>query len=307
MLSETLIARNDVSVNFTGTRLKFANNAASIIIFIYNNIRATTLGPELLGTLFSRETIDRLKVHETFDYYMHYLVCPFVMLILASYHDQMSSISTGKSTVVWVCCILIISLHYIHMFGMIFLILLPMRRAFDVALMVPTNGYQAFDGCTNTFINFTSVESIGYAVNDDQSNVIVLALQRESKVTAMVYNRAWIKKFSSFSSYLICYSHLLALLLYIFTFNESFILIGYLIIFVVYWLCVCPCQLEYHFFLIVECVLSIISTPFLSCFYFYFVMSSHDMIGKLKERIESDNLHSAKNLRPLHCSCNCYV
>jgi hypothetical protein len=162
---------------------------------------------------------------EYFDYFMHYIGCPALIIAL---------IYTNSNTMLNQLCFISFALYAVNLLMALIFFVVPLNRATNVALMFPTSTDDDINGMMNDFLTISISERMTYAVSDYQSAIIAQA-SYQGEINAMVYNNAWSASYNHSVGYINLLVHFIALLV-VMTTSSSSKLLGVLLCYFFTWI-----------------------------------------------------------------------
>ena len=292
MLNEKLVHTRQEEIKMTGITVNPPGNFLSKVIWLYNCIRGTSLGPEMIALYVSKEARACLKYAEYLDFFMHYFGCIF--LIFAA--------DLQKEVYIRILLLAPVFLHHLHIAFWFYVVAYPLRCMIPIALLIPTNTDEAIDGLMNNFFTIKATEQLSYSCTTEQSAVFVQA-KVEGQIKFMLYNKTWKNKCLRIISYLNVLVHLLPLVL-VLLFPGSFInnggvaVLAYVFFIFFYQLIMwsyLSCLADFC-----ENILQLFSCC--GCFHLSLKMTEN-IINQLRDGIEAKNLEQAINIYPIYCTC----
>ena len=242
------VQSTQVHIEFTGQRTLVPCNLVSRSLYKYDCIRKTSLGPLILGAAISTQVQNSIKWVERFDYCMHYIGCPAIIILLICSH----------STTAWIVASTLFCLHLLTLLWTFTFFVVPLDRAKNMGLAVPTKSKDSINNLMNDFITITASQTSAYALTDFQAAIFAQA-SVGVEIKMMVYNNWWSVWYNHLAGHGNVFIHILPFLLMT-TSTSSSVLIStaifsYLVWYILWrallyttseplcwdWLCFCLC------------------------------------------------------------------
>lgn len=294
-INQSLLQKSTLDVEETGYSFYPTGNFVSKLLWLYNCIHATSLGPQLIGTCFSSTATSFLKAAEYFDFLMHYLGCPVILIYLAS--------TRRIKQLTLIVCLGAIFMHYLNMLLIMVVFAVPLSAISRMALFFPVDTDANISGNScNTFLTITSREELRYQCSDEQRSIFFFAAAK-GQIHFMIHNNRWTKQTSK-SCYLNAFSHIVPLVLVILLiFFKSNIVgksavaavgAGYGIFYICFWILIAYCTC------LGECILSILCCCGVCCV----SAKKTAILEDIRSHVEDGSVQSSQKLRPISGCCS---
>ena len=192
----------EVQIELTGVRTNIPGNLVSKSLYKYHCIHKTSLGPLILDATISKWVQNNIRVIEHFDFCMHYVGCPALIVLLIC----------SQSAGAWGVAIFFFTLHLATLVWAFIFFVVPLDRAKNLALMVPTKSSENINNFMNEFIKITASQTSAYALTDFQAAIFAKA-SIDVEINMMVYNNKWSLEYNHLAGYWNVFIHIMPFLL----------------------------------------------------------------------------------------------
>eukprot|EP01036_Dinobryon_divergens_P034076 gene34076-44029_t len=195
-MSNTLGAalhESEVNVRLTGRPVHVPGNMISKSIYRYHCIRCTSVGSKILGAAISPFTIEWINAREKFDFCMHYLALPMLIVAVNLHSD-----------IFWDAVAILFGIHFVNIVAAFMFFAMPIQNAKAIALIFATKDGDNIGDLMNNFITITASQRSTYVATDEQS-AIFLQAQVSGQIEIMLYNQIWSANYNYMVGYLNCF------------------------------------------------------------------------------------------------------
>eukprot|EP01038_Epipyxis_sp_PR26KG_P014996 gene14996-20173_t len=195
--------QSDIKVSLTGRDTTVPGNLVSRSLYRYHCVHKTSLGDLILGASISENMQKSMPLREKFDFFMHYVGCFVLIIILLSISPITEP--TKPTFVVWIVACVLYLLHFLNLVSTIAFFWVPLHRAKNVALLVQLKDMSGFTHM-NEFIKIEVSHTSTYAITDFQAAIIAQA-NTSGSIQLMVYGKKWSAHYNHFIGILNAFIH----------------------------------------------------------------------------------------------------